>query len=100
MNALKMITPLLTLLLVACQTTDRPEPVAAKEALAESVLAESSKQATPPPARMPESIQKELASAELLAGLAPSRRAERRFDVSAHDVEARVFFPSLVQGTP
>ncbi|MPY25879.1 pilus (MSHA type) biogenesis protein MshL [Shewanella psychropiezotolerans] len=100
MNALKIITPLLTLLLVACQTTNRPEPVAAKEALAESVQTESSKQGTPPPAKMPESIQKELASAELLAGLAPSRKAERRFDVSAHDVDAKVFFPSLVQGTP
>lgn len=100
MNALKIITPLLTLLLVGCQTTNRPEPVAAKEALAESLQAESSKQATPPPATMPESIQKELASAELLAGLASSPRTDRRFDVSAHDVEAKVFFPSLVQGTP
>ncbi|NRB22629.1 pilus (MSHA type) biogenesis protein MshL [Shewanella sp.] len=100
MNALKIITPLLTLLLVGCQTTNRPEPVAAKGALAESLQAESSKQATPPPATMPESIQKELASAELLAGLASSPRTDRRFDVSAHDVEAKVFFPSLVQGTP
>ncbi|BAJ00257.1 pilus (MSHA type) biogenesis protein MshL [Shewanella violacea] len=100
MNALKVITPLLTLLLVACQTTDRPEPVAAKEALLESVQTASNKRATPPPAKMPESIQKELASAELLAGLEPSRRAERRFDVSAHDVDAKIFFPSLVQGTP
>ncbi|SQH74905.1 MSHA biogenesis protein MshL [Shewanella benthica] len=99
MNALKIITPLLTLLLVACQTTNRPEPVAAKEALAESVQAESTQQATPPPATMPESIQQELASAELLTGFAPSRRAERRFDVSAHEVDAKVFFPSLVQGT-
>ncbi|AQS40424.1 MSHA-type pilus biogenesis protein MshL [Shewanella psychrophila] len=100
MNALKIITPLLTLLLVACQTTDRPDPVAAKEALAESVQTASNKLATPPPAKMPESIQKELASAELLAGLTPNRSAERRFDVSAHDVEAKIFFPSLVQGTP
>ena len=100
MTALKTITPLLALLLVACQTTDRPEPVASKEVLAESVQAESNKKLTPPPATMPESIQKELASAELLAGLAPTQRTERRFDVSAHDVDAKVFFPSLVQGTP
>lgn len=99
MTALKTITPLLTLLLVACQTTDRPEPVASKEVLNQSVQAESSKR-VPPPAQMPESIQKELASAELLAGLEPTQRAERRFDVSAHDVDAKVFFPSLVQGTP
>lgn len=100
MTALIKITPLLALLLVACQTTDRPDPQASKEVLDKSVKAEEAKSNTPPPAQMPEAIQQELASADLLAGIAPTQRAERRFDVSAHDVEASVFFPSLVQGTP
>ncbi|WP_076412166.1 pilus (MSHA type) biogenesis protein MshL [Shewanella sp. UCD-KL12] len=100
MTALIKITPLLALLLVACQTTDRPDPQASKEVLDKSVKAEEAKSNTPPPAQMPEAIQQELASSDLLAGIAPTQRAERRFDVSAHDVEASVFFPSLVQGTP
>jgi len=100
MRAIYIITPLIALLLAACQTTDRPQPVESKQALSDSVQAEQNKTVTPPPAVMPDAIQKELASTDLLRGLSPILRTERRFDVSANDVDAKVFFPSLVQGTP
>jgi len=100
MRAINIITPLIALLLAACQTTDRPQPIESKQVLSDSVLAEQNKTKTPPPAVMPHAIQKELASKELLSGLSPVVRTERRFDVSANDVDAKVFFPSLVQGSP
>lgn len=99
MTAIKYFTPLLSLCLVACQTTDRPQPEASKAALAASMQT-ANRATTPPPATMPDAVQRELNSGALLAGLAPALETERRFDVSANDVDARVFFPSLVQGTP
>lgn len=100
MTAIKYITPLLSFLLMACQTTDRPQPMAAKEALSTSMQA-ASQPTPPPPAVMPDAVQRELNANTLMGGgfMAPME-AERRIDVSAHDVDARVFFPSLVQGTP
>ncbi|MCL1088996.1 pilus (MSHA type) biogenesis protein MshL [Shewanella profunda] len=99
MTAIKYFTPLLSLCLVACQTTDRPQPEASKAELAASMQT-ASRATTPPPATMPDAVQRELNSNALLVGLAPTLETERRFDVSANDVDARVFFPSLVQGTP
>ncbi|GGI68754.1 pilus (MSHA type) biogenesis protein MshL [Shewanella hanedai] len=99
MTAIKTITPLLAFLLVACQSFDRPRPVESKSALNESIETVKNQSKTPPPAVMPESVQNELSSQNLLSGLAPSVKTERRFDVSAKDVEAKVFFPSLIQGT-
>ncbi len=100
MRSIYYITPLMTLLLVACQTVDRPNPVESKQAIAESLATAQSAALVPPPAILPDEVQRELASNSLLAGFTPAKRAERRFDVSAHDVDAKVFFPSLVQGTP
>ncbi|QQX79723.1 pilus (MSHA type) biogenesis protein MshL [Shewanella sp. KX20019] len=100
MRSTRYITPLLTLLLVACQTVDRPNPVESKQALAESITTAGTATLAPPPAVLPEDVQRELASDSLLAGFTPAKRAERRFDVSAHEVDAKIFFPSLVQGTP
>ncbi|GIU07696.1 pilus (MSHA type) biogenesis protein MshL [Shewanella glacialipiscicola] len=95
MTAIKYFTPLLSLCLVACQTTNRPQPEASKNELAASMAT-----TTPPPATMPDAVQRELNAGALLSGLTPVMEAERRFDVSALDVDAKVFFPSLVQGTP
>ena len=100
MRSIYYITPLMTLLLVACQTVDRPNPVESKQAIAESLATAENAVLAPPPAVLPDEVQRELASNSLLAGFTPAKRAERRFDVSAHDVDAKVFFPSLVQGTP
>lgn len=99
MKAIKYFTPLLSLCLVACQTTNRPLPEASKAELAAS-MATATASMTPPPATMPDAVQRELNSGALLSGLTPALETERRFDVSAHDVDAKVFFPSLVQGTP
>lgn len=99
MTAIKYITPLLSLCLMACQTTDRPQPVASKEALATSMQT-ASQPTPPPPATMPDAVQRELNGNAMMGGLTPPMETERRIDVSAHDVDARVFFPSLVQGTP
>ena len=99
MKAIKYFTPLLSLCLVACQTTNRPQPEASKAELAAS-MATATALTTPPPATMPDAVQRELNSGALLSGLTPALETERRFDVSAHDVDAKVFFPSLVQGTP
>ncbi|MCL1042794.1 pilus (MSHA type) biogenesis protein MshL [Shewanella marisflavi] len=101
MTAMKTITPLIVLMLAACQTTDRPQPVESKSAIDNSIAAAQTKPKTPPPAAvMPDSVQRELQSSALLSSLSPSQPSERRFDVSAKDVDAKVFFPSLVQGTP
>ncbi|WP_394203819.1 pilus (MSHA type) biogenesis protein MshL [Shewanella waksmanii] len=100
MTVYKIFTPMLALALVGCQTTDRPQPVESKAALAKSVEQSQAQPLTPPPAVMPDSVQRELSSQSLLSGLEPRMQTERRFDVSAQDVDAKVFFPSLVQGTP
>lgn len=99
MTTIKYFAPLLSLCLMACQTTDRPQPTESKQALAASMQT-AAQATTPPPATMPDAVQRELNSNALMTGLAPSMETERRIDVSAHDVDAQVFFPSLVQGTP
>lgn len=100
MTVYKIITPMLALALVGCQSTDRPQPVESKAALSKSVEQAQTPATTPPPAMMPDSVQRELSSQSLLSGLEPRMQTERRFDVSAQDVDAKLFFPSLVQGTP
>ena len=100
MRSMTNITLLLSLMLVACQTVDRPDPVEAKQALADSLVAQQAAPSTPPPAVMPDEVQRELSSNSLLEGYTPSQPTERRFDVSANNVDAKVFFPSLAQGTP
>ncbi|GAB1149975.1 MAG: pilus (MSHA type) biogenesis protein MshL [Shewanella algae] len=97
---LACMLPLLALGLAACQTTDRPNPAASKEALRDSMAQQNARAAVPPPASLPPGVQQELNADGLLAGLAAPMQTERRFDVSANDVDARVFFPSLVEGTP
>lgn len=43
MTAMKTITPLLVLMLAACQTTDRPQPVESKSAIDSSIAAAQNK---------------------------------------------------------
>ena len=93
---IKYLTPVLTLCLMACQTTDRPVPVESKAALNDVVAAKP--EPAMPPAKMPDSVSRELnGQAQVFA---PALPPERRFDVAANNVDARVFFPSLVKGTP
>ncbi|WP_372871526.1 pilus (MSHA type) biogenesis protein MshL [Shewanella sp.] len=95
-SGFKYLTPVLALCLMACQTTGRPVPVESKGALNEVVAAKAD--ATVPPAKMPDSVSRELDSRSQV--FAPVQPPERRFDVAANNVDARVFFPSLVKGTP
>ncbi|MDD8060260.1 pilus (MSHA type) biogenesis protein MshL [Shewanella metallivivens] len=100
MKVIKYVTPLMSLCLIACQTTDRPEPQNAKSTLSESIQqSQSNTNTTPPPAMMPAEVQRELNGNNVL-GTTKALPAERRFDVSANDVDARVFFPSLVKDSP
>lgn len=100
MKVIKYVTPLMSLCLIACQTTDRPDPKTVKSALSESrAQAQANAAVTPPPATMPAEVQRELNGSDVLAS-AKALPAERRFDVSANNVDARVFFPSLVKDTP
>ncbi|MCF1440024.1 MAG: pilus (MSHA type) biogenesis protein MshL, partial [Shewanella sp.] len=91
---------IIPLLLVGCQTVDRPQPEAAKEAVKE-VAAQQSKRAAqvPPPAVMPDPVKRELSTSGLPQKQVAKFPSERRFDVSANDVDARVFFASLGQGS-
>ncbi|KFZ37815.1 MSHA biogenesis protein MshL [Shewanella mangrovi] len=98
MNKVPFLLCCLSLALVGCQTTDRPNPSASKQALNESLQPANAK-AVPPAAPMPANLQQELTGGSLLTGVA-SAPEEKRFNVSAHDVDAKVFFNSLVEGTP
>lgn len=105
MSAIKYFTPLLSLCLVACQTTNRPHPTESQHALSEMLTQKSAQQAVkdhpvPPPPVMPNDVQRELTSSHLLNNHAASLPSERRFDVAARDVDANIFFASLIQGTP
>lgn len=92
---------MIPLFLMGCQTVDRPEPVASKEVMKQMLAEQQLKaQTPPPPAVMPDAVKRELAASSLIGGSKAQQPAERRFDVSANDVDARVFFASLVQGSP
>ncbi|MCL1035609.1 pilus (MSHA type) biogenesis protein MshL [Shewanella submarina] len=89
------------LFVMGCQSVDRPQPEAAKETVRDMMSQQQAKAATPPPpAVMPDSVKRELAASSLLGSSQARAPSERRFDVSANDVSARVFFASLVQGSP
>lgn len=103
MKSIHYITPLLALSLMACQTTNRPDPTESKQSINESLAlaqAQAPKLMMPPPAAMPADVQRELNRQNSISASMPPLPAERRFDVSAHEVDARVFFPSLIEGTP
>lgn len=98
MSKLIFIVPLLAVTLVACQTT-RQAPEASRSALRDSLQPATAK-SVPPAAPLPQQLQQELTGNNLLGGLEAPVAAERRFNVAAHDVDAKVFFASLVEGTP
>jgi MSHA biogenesis protein MshL len=102
MKSINYITPLLALSLMACQTTNRPDPTESKQSINESLTQAQAPKLVmpPPPAAMPADVQRELNGQNSIGASMPPLPAERRFDVSAHEVDARVFFPSLVEGTP
>ncbi|GLP97392.1 pilus (MSHA type) biogenesis protein MshL [Paraferrimonas sedimenticola] len=94
----KSVAPIFALFLLGCQTTaDRPQPTESKQALAQ-IQAEQAARVSKPV--LPDALAQELSGLSPLAELSPSLQQERRFDVAANDLDARVLFPSLVKGTP
>lgn len=99
-NNLTLLFCCLTFALTGCQLIGRPAPTASKEALNNAVQADnSSKTNIPAAAPMPSALQQELTGGGLLAGVEQAPQ-EKRFNVSAHDVDAKVFFNSLVEDSP
>ncbi|WP_133405660.1 pilus (MSHA type) biogenesis protein MshL [Parashewanella tropica] len=100
MKANAYLITLLSLVLVACQTTQRTQPRIAKAELSQAISAQNNQQKplSPPPA-LPTEVEQELANNQTFGSnqLVPQ---ERRFDVNASDVDAKLFFASLVQNTP
>ena len=98
----KILISFIALSLVGCQSTDRPQPTNSKAELNNAIAASTSKPksaALTPPPPLPQAVQQEL-SADALLGQANQRIQEKRFDVNAKDVDAKVFFASLVHNTP
>ncbi|MCH1924124.1 pilus (MSHA type) biogenesis protein MshL [Shewanella sp. C32] len=99
-NNLSLLFCCLAFALNGCQLIGRPAPTASKEALNNAVQADnSSKTNIPAAAPMPSALQQELTGGGLLAGVEQAPQ-EKRFNVSAHDVDAKVFFNSLVEDSP
>ncbi|MCH1918120.1 pilus (MSHA type) biogenesis protein MshL [Shewanella sp. A3A] len=99
-NNLSLLFCCLAFALSGCQLIGRPAPTASKEALNNAVQADnSSKTNIPAAAPMPSALQQELTGGGLLAGVEQAPQ-EKRFNVSAHDVDAKVFFNSLVEDSP
>ncbi|WP_432455978.1 MULTISPECIES: pilus (MSHA type) biogenesis protein MshL [unclassified Agarivorans] len=87
---------LAAVLLNACQTTPRPNPSEAKQAITE---AQQQSDIPKPALDLPDAVQAELMP-ELALQQDDLLQTEHRFDVNARDVEAKAFFPALVQGSP
>ncbi|MGY5452033.1 pilus (MSHA type) biogenesis protein MshL [Agarivorans sp. MS3-6] len=83
-------------LLSACQTTKRPDPVDAKQALNEAQQQTVAPIAAPD---LPEEVQAELMP-ELALQQNDLLQVEHRFDVNARNVDALAFFPALIKGSP
>lgn len=99
MNKVPFLLCCLSLALFGCQTTERQQPTAAKQAINDAMQPAAPNAVIPPAAPMPSALQQELTGSSLLAGVQQAPQ-EKRFNVSAHDVDAKVFFNSLVEGTP
>ena len=98
----KIFISLIALSLVGCQSTNRPQPTNSKAELNQAIAASTPKakpSALTPPPPLPQAVQQEL-SADALLGQANQGIQEKRFDVNAKDVDAKVFFASLVHDTP
>ena len=98
----KIFISLIALSLVGCQSTNRPQPTNSKAELEQAIAASTPKakpSALTPPPPLPQAVQQEL-SADALLGQANQGIQEKRFDVNAKDVDAKVFFASLVHDTP
>ncbi|MCE2572133.1 pilus (MSHA type) biogenesis protein MshL [Motilimonas eburnea] len=91
---------LCALILVGCKTTETLDANEQKEALSNSIENNQRQSVTPvAPVPVPETVMNELLPESDFASN-QQRVYEKRFQVSANNVEATQFFGSLVQGTP
>ncbi len=97
----KMLILVVALSLVGCQSTGRSQPANSKAELNQAIAAATprAKSALTPPPPLPQAVQQEL-SADGLSGQQSLPVQEKRFDVNAKDVGAKVFFAGLVRNTP
>lgn len=98
MNSNHYYIGLLPLMLMGCQTLDRPEPTAIKQAIAQDI-AQNQQVDLPPPAPLPSTIRQQLQMPSPVAKPLIVEPVARRFDVAAQGVAASTFFASLVQGS-
>ncbi|WP_417345386.1 pilus (MSHA type) biogenesis protein MshL [Ferrimonas sp.] len=90
--------PLAAVLLAGCQSLpeDRQDPVESKQALNRALEEQQAKSnQVAPPMALPTDVARELA----VPRLPDNRRAQPLVDVAAKDVDAQVFFASLVEGS-
>ncbi|WP_028107807.1 pilus (MSHA type) biogenesis protein MshL [Ferrimonas futtsuensis] len=90
--------PLAAVLLAGCQSLpeDRQDPVDSKQALNRALEEQQAKSnQVAPPMALPTDVARELA----VPRLPDNRRAQPLVDVAAKDVDAQVFFASLVEGS-
>ncbi|GDY26471.1 pilus (MSHA type) biogenesis protein MshL [Agarivorans sp. Toyoura001] len=83
-------------LVSACQSTSRPDPVEAKQAISEAQKPVPSTIKAP---ELPAEVQAELMP-ELGLQQGDLLQVEHRFDVNARNVDAKTFFPALIKGSP
>ena len=85
--------------MVGCENYQSPETKFAKQGLDEMVAELEQAQDLSPP-ELPLSVQQELKGKHIEQNKYSVHFRKRRFNISASDIDAQQFFPSLVQGTP
>lgn len=94
----KYLTLALSILLIGCKATDRPVPVDTKILLSDIQRDAELRQHMSPPSELPSNIQHEISNVDVQRYFQSHSYAQKRFDVSANDVDASIFFASLVEG--
>ncbi|MGB0892856.1 MAG: pilus (MSHA type) biogenesis protein MshL [Parashewanella sp.] len=93
----------LSISLVGCQVNTElrkhKQPSIAQEQLQQAIATHAPQASSKLPPALPADVQQEIHSDLLQTAQLPVAQ-ERRFDVNANDVDAKIFFASLIRGTP
>jgi MSHA biogenesis protein MshL len=92
----RILIACMVVLVGACQSTNRPAPVEAKQAISEAQVPTNNAISAP---ELPAEVEAELMP-ELALQPGNLLQVEHRFDVNARNVDAKAFFPALVKGSP